>query len=471
LLLFGIGYRVEAQPVRTVFVMSRDNPFRAYLDDYTTGISPLLHFAGLYDSTPEAQQLLREGNADLVVVVPEDPVQQISNSQQAELEIYHNKIDPFEIDYIEAFARIYTDELNRRILSDLAERGQEDSASVEETLDTTAESAEQMRTALEQGDSAQANAKRQELAQALSLLSLGLNASSQMLAGVEQRFSAEGQNVAPVVDRLEQLQQRVNALPQYGEGQDSFSDEIAEIREIEQDVQFVREGLGSFRDIAPGVLVSPFRAEVQTVSDVPLRLSDFYVPSALALLVQHLSVTFAGLSIVRERRGGTMEIFQVSPLSALEGLLGKYVSYFIFEAVLVVVLTLLIRVVIDVPMLGALGNFAAVTAVLVFTSLGMGFVISLLAETTSQAVQYSMIVLLASLFFSGFFLTLDLLKPFVRVVSWLLPATYATQMLQNNMLRGIFTQDDLISLGILGLMGAAYFVLAWLLLKRKMARR
>jgi ABC-2 type transport system permease protein len=120
-------------------------------------------------------------------------------------------------------------------------------------------------------------------------------------------------------------------------------------------------------------------------------------------------------------------------------------------------------------MLGNWGNFAAIVAVLILAALGLGFVISLVAQTTTQAVQYSMIVLLASIFFSGLFLGLDLLRPAVQVVSWMLPATYATQMLQDVMLRGTFTRPDLLL--ALGAIGVALFVLAWALLSRTMARQ
>jgi ABC-2 type transport system permease protein len=80
-----------------------------------------------------------------------------------------------------------------------------------------------------------------------------------------------------------------------------------------------------------------------------------------------------------------------------------------------------------------------------------------------------MIVLLASIFFSGLFLGLELLRPFVHVVSWMLPATYATQMLQDVMLRGTFTRPELLT--ALLLVGVSLFVLAWALLRRTMARR
>ena len=44
-------------------------------------------------------------------------------------------------------------------------------------------------------------------------------------------------------------------------------------------------------------------------------------------------------------------------------------------------------------------------ALSLFASIGVGFVISLASASDAQAVQYTMILLLASLFFSGFFLS------------------------------------------------------------------
>jgi len=44
-----------------------------------------------------------------------------------------------------------------------------------------------------------------------------------------------------------------------------------------------------------------------------------------------------------------------------------------------------------------------------FTSLGIGLAISIVSQTDSKAVQYSMIILLASVFFNGFIMSLDML--------------------------------------------------------------
>jgi membrane glycosyltransferase len=50
------------------------------------------------------------------------------------------------------------------------------------------------------------------------------------------------------------------------------------------------------------------------------------------------------------------------------------------------------------PMLGTWWHFTLVIAAVLFTSLGICFVISIVSQTDSQAMQYSMIILLASVF-------------------------------------------------------------------------
>lgn len=119
-------------------------------------------------------------------------------------------------------------------------------------------------------------------------------------------------------------------------------------------------------------------------------------------------------------------------------------------------------------MLGTWANYTAVILALLFTSLAMGFLISTISQTDSQAVQYSMIVLLASIFFSGFFIALHRLLNGVHIISWLLPTTYGTAMLQNVMLRGK-SPEALLMAGLLAY-GLLLFLLAWWRMRRLMAR-
>ena len=141
----------------------------------------------------------------------------------------------------------------------------------------------------------------------------------------------------------------------------------------------------------------------------------------LALLFQHLAVSLGALSIVSERFAGTMELMRAAPVNAFEALLGKYLSFLILLGFLASVLTILIRWVLGVPMLGSLGLYALVICLVILVSLGFGFLISSFARSDSQAIQFSMVLLLASIFFSGFFLQLYRLRLPAQAVSWLIP--------------------------------------------------
>jgi ABC-2 type transport system permease protein len=182
--------------------------------------------------------------------------------------------------------------------------------------------------------------------------------------------------------------------------------------------------------------------------------------------MQHLAVTIAALSVVREQSVGTMELFRVAPLSAGETLIGKYLSYLIFGIVIAAALSVLLIFVIDIPMLGSALNYALILLALIFTSLGFGFVISLISETDSQAVQYTMIMLLTSVFFSGFIMQVSVLWKPIRVLSWMLPTTYGIQLLRANMLLGR-PIDPLLIAGLVAI-GVVLCVLAWRLLHREL---
>jgi ABC-2 type transport system permease protein len=217
----------------------------------------------------------------------------------------------------------------------------------------------------------------------------------------------------------------------------------------------------------PHVLVSPFYSETKSTAPIEPRITDYFAPSVIVLLLQHLAVTFAALSLVRDRRLGLVELYRVSPVSPMEILIGKYLSYLLFGSILAALLTAVTSLVLQVPMLGSWSDYAVTLAVLLFSSLGIGFLISLVSPTDSQAVQYSMIVLLASVFLSGFLMNLLLLSDAIRVVSWTLPATYGIAQVQNIALRAEPLNPLLIA-GMAGL-GLIFFWISYVLLRRTMA--
>jgi ABC-2 type transport system permease protein len=314
---------------------------------------------------------------------------------------------------------------------------------------------------VQNGDEAQAKQKQQGLSGNVDAVSTAVGASLLLLDSVQQQQGAAAGNTDQVKSTLADLRQNTNQL---SDSPGSSDTRLARLDKIDKDLTDLDGQLAQFQSIDPAIIVSPFRSETKSVANIQPSISDFFAPAVLALLLQHLAVTFAALSIVRERNVGTMELFRVSPLSAGEALFGKYISYLLFGGVIAAILSALLVFALHMPMQGNWGYFALVIGAILFTSLGIGFIISIFSQTDSQAVQYSMIVLLASVFFSGFILSLDMLWEPVRIISWLLPTTYGTLLLRGIALGG--SDPNWLLLGGLIAIGVVLMFISWRLMRR-----
>ncbi len=461
LLIFGIGYRVDPPQLRTLFVAHPQSILALQIEEYAPSLGPQLIYEGVTHDGVAALDLLARGEVDVVALAPENAYEQIRNNEQATFILYHYEIDPFQVDYINYFGQAYVDEVNRRVLQEVATSGQRDAAVVRQDLQRARTSTMAMRNAIQNDEASAEEQNRLSLERDVDSVSLAIGATLGLLTGVQQTLGEEEQTDAEeMLATLSAIQQDTSEISEGG----TEGERLDRVERIDQNLANLENSLEEFQNISPNILVSPFRSETQSIAVVQPTPPDYFAPAVLALLLQHLAVTFAALSIVRERSVGTMELFRVSPLSAGEALWGKYISYLIFGAFIATLLCILLVFVLNMPMIGYWPYFALVLAAVLFTSLGIGFVISLLSETDSQAVQYSMIVLLASVFFSGFLMELEMLIPAVRVVSWALPTTYGIIMLRDIALRG-FPIDPILIGGLLAI-GVAMFVIAWFLLRR-----
>jgi ABC-2 type transport system permease protein len=464
LLIFGLGYRNEARALRTLFVVPEDSALSQQIEENAATLGPQLIFEGITANEAQALQRLHDGEIDLVAVTPEDAFEKIQSSEQATFVLYHYEIDPFQVDYVNYFGQVYIDEVNRRVLLAITQEGQTEAADVQEEIASARSNAAEMRQALEAGNTLGAAQSQVELSQNINLISLAVGASMGLLGGVQDTIGpGEGQSSDSLAATLANLRQDINQLEGSG-GIGGTPATVAEISRIEQNLAELEAQLAEFTRIDPNVLVRPFRSEARSIARVQPTATDFFAPAVIALLLQHLAVTMGALSIVRERTVGTMELFRVSPLTAGETLVGKYLSYLIFGGILAAILTILLVYGLRLPMLGSWWYYALVIAVLLFTSLGFGFIISLVSQTDSQAVQLTMIILLTSVFFSGFLMSLELLIPSVRVVSWILPTTYGIIFLRDIFLRGLL--PNFLMLGGLALIGLILYGIAWVLLRR-----
>jgi ABC-2 type transport system permease protein len=220
--------------------------------------------------------------------------------------------------------------------------------------------------------------------------------------------------------------------------------------------------------IPPEVVAAPTRAEVRNIAPSEPQVLAYFGPAVLALILQHLAVTLVALALVRERTSGVIELFRVAPVNAWEVIAGKVIAYLLIGGLIAALTVGLLVGVFKVPMLGDPGALAATIGLVLLASLGIGLLIAVISDSERQAVQLSLLLLLASVFFSGFVLAISEFSEPVRILAYTLPVTHGIRLMQDIMLRGGTSQTW--EYGALVAIAAVTLVVSWFGLRRGMTR-
>lgn len=448
LLLFGGGLREDDPSARTKFVVDEQSPIAEQIERFAEAQAERLDVVAVTDDREQALAELRRGELDLVVVVPDDAVATLRNDQQSQVTAYHNQLDPIEAQAIGLFTRTAVDEINQLVLRRLVSETQRSTDEIRQRVDLAQRSVRD----LEQ------TATEEEVQQARS----DLGALAAVIGPTAVLLDEVGGGGGQLVEALTGIDQAASGLERFQPG---GSDQI---ERIQRDLALIQDGLAEFEQLSPSTVASPFVGVAERVIEADVQLSDYYAPAVVALLLQHLVVTFVSLSLVRERTLGATEMFKIAPMTVFETLVGKYIAYVVLGSALAAVLTGALVFGLGVPMAGSIGGVAIVAVLVLTASIGLGFIIALLARSDSQAVQYAMLLLLASIFFTGFLLSLDRFREWVRFVAWPIPASEGVSALRDLMLRGSALDND--TLVHLGALAAIYFVASWVLLALRLRR-
>jgi ABC-2 type transport system permease protein len=351
--LFGLGYSGYRAPFATEIVVPPGSDFSRSAEEYEELAPGRMDVSQVSEDREGAEARLREGAIDLLVVVPEDSVEQLRAGNQTTIRVAWNQVDPVYDQLATLATSILVSSLNAEIIERAAATG-------------------------------------------ISL--------------------AEGE-LGPAVS-----------------------------------------------DIPAEVIARPTTADTENVAPTKPTVLNFFGPAVFALVIQHLAVTLTALSMVRERLSGQMDRFRVAPVSSMELLVGKYIAYAVLSLAVSAIVGALLVGVLQVSLLGSIGIFVGIVLLLTFASLGFGLLISLVADSERQAVQLSMLILLASVFFSGFVLPVTDFAPWMNYIAYVLPVTHGIASLQALMLRGAVI--DTWMLGALFGIGVVLYVGSLMRLRR-----
>lgn len=177
--------------------------------------------------------------------------------------------------------------------------------------------------------------------------------------------------------------------------------------------------------------------QVNILYNPDLKSANVMIPGLLGLVIMFMTTMMTAMGIVREREYGTMEQLVVTPIKPVELMLGKLLPYFLVAAVDFAIVFVAGVYLFDLHFAGNLPLFLGLSLLLVFTNLGLGLLLSTVAQNQQQAMQLALFTILPQILVSGFIFPLSSLPKWLQYVAYALPFTHYVPIA-----RGMFTKGQ-----------------------------
>ncbi len=212
----------------------------------------------------------------------------------------------------------------------------------------------------------------------------------------------------------------------------------------------------------------PLSMESRVWYNPQLRSALFLVPGLIAYIVMITAVVSTALSIVREKERGTMEQVRMAPLDAMSFVLGKSIPYFLISLVSALAILAVAMVMFGLPMRGSWPLLLGTVSLFLVGALGLGLLISSVAETQQVAFQLALLVsFLPTLMLSGFIFPIASMPAFLQGITYIVPARYFLVALRGIVLKGVGVPIIWQQLVALAIYSAVVLVLASARLRRQ----
>jgi ABC-2 type transport system permease protein len=216
----------------------------------------------------------------------------------------------------------------------------------------------------------------------------------------------------------------------------------------------------SLRRMLPPGQKPPVEVRPKMMFNPASRSPNFFLPGLMAVLLIMVTVMLTAFSMVREKERGTIEQLLVTPVRPVGLILGKIMPYFVTGVVEFFVILFFMRFAFRVPIHGSILVLGAMTTCYLFVNLAIGMLISCKANSQAEALQYSMLTMLPSIFLSGFMFPRETMPVQFYVISHFIPATYMMQVARGVILRGAGLAELWINGVVLFAMGVVLLLLA-----------
>ncbi len=194
---------------------------------------------------------------------------------------------------------------------------------------------------------------------------------------------------------------------------------------------------------------------------------DFSVPGLMAFIIFILTFVLTLLTFVNERTSGSLSRLSATPLKETELVMGYALA---FSAIAVVQTIMILAIIVGLFKVMAVGSILLaflVMAVLSVFSLSLGILLSSVAKSEAQAIQFLPIVALPVFLLGNIFWPVEGIPVWMRPLSYAIPPSYAVSAIRAVMLRGWGLDKVWVDLVALAGFSIACLALSVLLLRRE----
>ena len=172
------------------------------------------------------------------------------------------------------------------------------------------------------------------------------------------------------------------------------------------------------------------------------------IPILISFVVFFFVFLISGMALLKERTSGTLDRLLATPVKRSEIVYGYMLSYGIIAIFQTAVVVLAAIWLLDVEVVGSILNVIIVNVVLALVALAFGILLSTLAKSEFQMMQFIPLVIMPQLFFSGI-IPLSSMGEWAPTVGKFLPLTYSGDAISQIILYGHNLGDILSNLGVL----------------------
>lgn len=225
---------------------------------------------------------------------------------------------------------------------------------------------------------------------------------------------------------------------------------------------------GRLAEAGGQVQLAPIDFEPRVWYNPELKSTRFLVPGLIGFILMLTAVLSTAISVVREKERGTMEQLRVTSLRPGELILGKTLPYLGISLIATALILVAARFLFGIAVAGPYLHLFFATLVYLIGALGLGLLISSIADTQAMAFQTGALAsMLPAIFLSGFIFPIRAMPVPLQLVSHLVPARYFNVVLRGVILKGAGLESYPRDMAFLVLYAVAVLALAYFRISRR----